>query len=530
MISDNLLYLAIALIAILIIRSLSPRAPQLVAPLPPGPKPLPLVGNLRDLPAPDTEEWVHWLKHKDLYGPLSTINVFGQRLVILNEARLAIDLLDKRSAMYSDRPSMPFAKLAGWGDGVALLEYGKRFHSYRKHMHREIGSKVGVARFNEVQETEVGRFLLRLVDKPQDLVAHARRLAGAVILKIAYGYSIDYDGNDPLVDIAEEAVEQFSLAVQPGTWAVDLLPILKYIPAWFPGAEFQRTAQRFKKHSHALADVPFAFVRRQMKQPGVETSSCLANLLRDGGISAGSQEEVNVKWSSASLYGGGADTTVSTISSFFLTMALFPEVQKRAQDEIDRVVGRSRLPKYADQERLPYVDALVKEALRWHPVGPMGLPHRSTQDDVYNGYLIPKGSIILPNIWAFCHDATEYKNPMTFNPERFLGANPEHDPRDYVFGFGRRICPGRLLANANIFLTIAQSLAVFRIDKMVHDGQEVPIKSQYTPGTISHPVAFEVSIELRDEGYEGIVRSVEERCPRDIGDAEVLRQIVAGSS
>jgi cytochrome P450 len=80
-------------------------------------------------------------------------------------------------------------------------------------------------------------------------------------------------------------------------------------------------------------------------------------------------------------------------------MALFPEVQKRAQDEIDRVVGRGRLPEFTDRENLPYVDAVVKEALRWHPIGPMGLPHRTTADDVYNGYLIPKGSLILPNIW-----------------------------------------------------------------------------------------------------------------------------------
>jgi hypothetical protein len=117
---------------------------------------------------------------------------------------------------------------------------------------------------------------------------------------------------------------------------------------------------------------------------------------------------------------------------------------------------------------------------------------------------------------------------MTFNPSRFLGETPEPDPRNYVFGFGRRICPGRVLADSNIFLTIAQSLAAFRIGKMVRDGEEVPIKSQYTPGTISHPVPFEVSIEVRDQAYEGIVRSVEQWDPRSGDDAEVLRGIVKG--
>ncbi|KAL2803244.1 putative cytochrome P450 oxidoreductase OrdA-like protein [Aspergillus granulosus] len=523
---DHLAYLATGAIVIIIITYVLPKGSQSLVPLPPGPTPLPLVGNLRDLPSPDTEEWLHWLKFKDLYGPISTVHAFGQRLIIINEARLAVELLDKRSAIYSDRPSMPFAKLAGWGDGIALLEYGKRFHAYRKHMHREIGSKLSVARFNPVQETEVCRFLLQLIDRPQDLAGHVRKLAGAVILKIAYGYSIDYCSQDPLVDIAEEAVEQFSLAVRPGTWLVDLLPILKHIPAWVPGAGFQHTAQRFRKFSNALADVPFAFVRQQMQQPAFETSSYLSNLLQDSGIVPGSAEEVNIKWSAASLYGGGADTTVSTILSFFLTMALFPDVQKRAQDEIDRVVGRGRLPGYADRERLPYVDALSKEALRWHPIGPMGLPHRTTEDDIYNGYLIPKGSIVLPNIWGFCHDPTEYKDPMTFNPERFMGETPECDPRKFVFGYGRRICPGRLLADSNIFLTIAQTLAAFRIGKLIRNGREVPIKSQYSPGIISHPLPFEVSIELRDQVYEGIIRDVDKRHPRERNDAETLRQII----
>ena len=82
-----------------------------------------------------------------------------------------------------------------------------------------------------------------------------------------------------------------------------------------------------------------------------------------------------------------------------MAMALFPEAQRKAQEEIDRVVGTDRLPTFEDRENLPYVDALVKEALRWHPVVPMGVPHVTTEDDIYEGYFIPKGSILLPNIW-----------------------------------------------------------------------------------------------------------------------------------
>ncbi|KAL4883962.1 putative cytochrome P450 oxidoreductase OrdA-like protein [Aspergillus karnatakaensis] len=494
-------------------------------PLPPGPPGLPIVGNVRDLPASDSPDWLHWLKHKDLYGPISTVSALGQRLIILNDVQLAIELLNKKSAVHSDRPDMPFALLAGWGDGSAILRYSKRVHAYRKKMYQEIGTKAGVARFQQTQDIEVGRFLLRMLDAPERLTKHARKLAGAVVLKITYGYSIDQEADDPLVDIADEALVNFSISARPGTWLVDSAPFLKYVPAWFPGAGFRRTAKIFRKQTAALADVPYAFVKRQMQQSEFEPSY-VSNLLQESPVVPGSQEETTIRWSAASLYGGGADTTVSTISSFFLAITIFPDVQKRAQEEIDSKIGRSRLPTIDDRDDLPYVDALVKEALRWHPVLPMGLPHRSMADDICNGYLVPKDSVILPNIWAFCHDPSEYKDPMTFNPERFLGATPERDPHSLVFGFGRRICPGRVLADRTVFLAISQSLAAFTIGsnrESEEDGKVVGAHPIFLPGVISHPAPFELSLKLRDPGYEGMIRSVEREHPWQRTHAEILR-------
>lgn len=91
--------------------------------------------------------------------------------------------------------------------------------------------------------------------------------------------------------------------------------------------------------------------------------------------------------------------TVSATYSFFLAMTLHPEVQKKAQDEIDRVVGSDRFPSFSDRANLPYVDAIVKEVLRWNPVAPLSLPHTTIEDDMFEGYYIPKGTIVLANIW-----------------------------------------------------------------------------------------------------------------------------------
>ncbi|KAL4953791.1 cytochrome P450 [Aspergillus filifer] len=508
-------------------------------PLPPGPKPLPVVGNLHDLPPGDEPDWLHWVKHKDLYGPISTVSVLGQRLIILNDAQLAIDLLHKKAGVHSDRPDAPMAVLSGWGNGSVIIRYGPLVTAGRKNMHREIGTQAAVSRFQGTQDLEVRRFLLRVFNDPSQLAQHARKLAVAVILKITYGYEIDQgDGaNDPLVDIADAALLNFSISARPATWAVDLFPALKYIPSWVPGASFQRTAALFRKQTEALSDVPWAFVKRQMQQPSrFHEPSYVSNLLdANPDIDVGSPEETSIRWTAASLYGGAADTTVSTITTFYLAMTLYPDVQKTAQAEIDTIIGRLRLPTTDDREKLPYINALVKEALRWHPVIPMGIPHRAMADDICSGYRIPKDSVILANLWAFTHDENTYQTPSEFNPSRFLGDSPEKDPHTLVFGFGRRICPGRVLADRIIFLAIAQSLAAFEIqpsrlggrDEYAIKDQQQFSRTQFSPGVISHSKPLDVDIKLRDQSYEELVRSVE-RVEWKREHADVLRGLAAG--
>ncbi|KAL4798677.1 cytochrome P450 [Aspergillus venezuelensis] len=530
---------AVGLLGLYALRRILERASSPVSylPLPPGPKPLPVVGNLHDLPAKDEPDWLHWVKHKDFYGPISTVSVLGQRLILLNDAQLAIDLLHKKAGVHSDRPDAPMAVLSGWGNGSAIIRYSPLVTAGRKNMHREIGTQAAVSRFQGTQDIEVRRFLLRVLNGPSQLAQHARKLAGAVILKITYGYEIDQgDGaDDPLVDIADTALVNFSISARPGTWAVDLFPALKYIPSWVPGASFQRTAALFRKQTEALADVPWAFVKRQMNSSSTYNPSYVSNLLdANPGIRVGSPEETSIRWTAASLYGGGADTTVSTIATFYLAMTLFPDVQKTAQAEIDTVIGRSRLPSSDDREKLPYINALVKEALRWHPVIPMGLPHRAMVDDSCNGYLIPKDSVILANLWAFTHDENTYKSPSEFNPSRFLGDSPEKDPHTLVFGFGRRICPGRVLADRTIFLAIAQSLAAFEIqppksggrDEYKTKDQQQFSRTQFSPGVISHSKPFDVDITLRDQAYEDLVRGVE-GVDWKTEHADILRDLAA---
>jgi cytochrome P450 len=124
------------------------------------------------------------------------------------------------------------------------------------------------------------------------------------------------------------------------------------------------------------------------------------------------------------------------VKTFFFAMMMHPLVQRQAQEEADRfVTSENRLPTLHDQASFPYIACILKEVLRWAPASPFGLFHCTAKPDVYKGFLIPAKTAIMANIWAMMHDETVYPEPFSFDPTRFLGSNPQPDPRDYGFGF-----------------------------------------------------------------------------------------------
>ncbi|KAH0839032.1 O-methylsterigmatocystin oxidoreductase [Fonsecaea pedrosoi] len=492
--------------------------------LPPGPTPRFLVGNLPDLPPAGAKEWLHWLKHKELYGPISSLTVLGQTMIIISDQKVAVDLMEKRSASHSSRPKPVFgADMCGWNRILGLMPYSNKSRAYRRALHTVLGTSSAIDPFRPLIELETRRFLLSVLENPQEVLHLIRTQAGSIILKISYGYSIEPKGRDPLVDLAERSLDHFSKACTPGAWLVDVIPVLKYLPDWLPGTEFKRTAREWKATLDTVSELPYKYVQQKLRG-GVAEPSYLSKLLQTEDGSPLSPEAADVaQWSSFSLYAGGADTTVSSMACFVLAMTLNPEVQRKAQAEIDAVVGSSRLPTFSDRESLPYVNALVKEVLRWHPVGPMGVPHLTTKADVYEDYFIPEGSVLIPNIWAMLHDETVYPDPDKFDPSRFLVPNPPPEPRNIAFGFGRRICPGKLFAEATLFSSISAFLAVFNVRKCVENGKEVDPVVDFDTGIISHPKPFKCDIVPRSAIHEKLIRSVEIEHPTpEHGDARYL--------
>lgn len=323
-------------------------------------------------------------------------------------------------------------------------------------------------------------------------------------------------------------MEHLSVAFVPLSWAVDAVPALARLPDGFPCTSFKKTAREWKSTNESAAEIPYSFVCRQMST-GRYRRSYVSNLLAQSiaennhDTKLAADDEEAIKWTAVSLYAAGSDSTVAILSSFFLAMLIFPDAQKKAQEEIDREVGGDRLPTFEDRERLPFVSGVVKESWRWNPVGPMGLAHRADEDIEYDRYLIPKGAYLLPSLWWFLHDPKDYSDPEQYKPERYMAPLNEPDPGDVAFGYGRRSCAGRYFADASVFATVAKTLAMFNIEKAldVH-GKPIEAKLEHIPGMINRPKDFAFRIVPRSAHHSQVLRRVGGEQRFEDSDASLL--------
>lgn len=323
-------------------------------------------------------------------------------------------------------------------------------------------------------------------------------------------------------------MDNLSLAFVPLSWAIDAVPAIEYLPDWFPGTSYRKTARTWKATNEAAAELPYAFVKRQMAlkahQPSYVSDLLQQTMTKKGNnVDLDPIDEEAIKWTAVSLYAAGSDSTVAVMQSVVCALLIFPEVVQKAHEEIDRVVGTDRLPTFEDRKNLPYIDGIVKEAWRWNPVGPMGLAHKSEEDIVYGEFVIPKGAYLLPSLWWFLHDPKDYSDPNTFKPERYLAPLHEPDPSELAFGYGRRSCAGRFFADASVYITVVQMLAVFQINKAKDaQGIEIPVTLDIAAGMVNRPKPYQFKIEPRSQRHVDLLRRIEAEQEPAVGDAHLL--------
>lgn len=404
--------------------------------------------------------------------------------------------------------------LCGFDWPFTLEPYGPTWRRRRKAFHSQFQPQV-VTRYRPMEEKSTHDLLRRLLDQPEEFRCHIRHMAGAETMLIGYGIKVQ-EKDDPYVQLAEEALRCAAACARAGAYLVDVFPIMKYIPAWFPGADFKRQAERWRVFVIGMRDRPYA--DHKTRAAAGDVPDCLATALLetlhrfDDNIKDAPFNDEDIKCTLGTMYSAAADTTVSTLQSFMLAMVLYPAVQAKGQAELDRVCP-GRLPNFDDFDALPYIKAIMLEALRWNPVAPEAIPHHTTENDVYEGYFIQKGSIVIGNTWAILHDETHYPDPFTFNPDRYFRPDGTFDsdvldPCVAAFGYGRRVCPGQWMAQDSMWITIACTLAAFSLDKKKDEaGNVVTPSGEYDNGLLCYPKPFPCEIRPRSEEHATLVKA-----------------------
>ncbi|KAI0654052.1 cytochrome P450 [Cubamyces menziesii] len=460
--------------------------------LPPGPRGIPIVGNVFDVP--QEQPWATFSNLSRRYGDVICISILGQITIVLNSISSVSDLLEKRSSIYSTRPNVfvSISQALDWIWGVVFKLYGDDWRLHRRLLWRFFQPNT-IMQWQSTQTREARHLLLCLLEDSSDLKN--------LIKFVSHGLPATRVGSDfvrLLSDVDSAGSEAFHHLVL-------ILPWLRNIPRWCPGGRWQSQLNRWRQLGQQLLDDPFDAAQDAMSRG--DASPSILNQLLDAvpesqvtGVT-----EVTAKEISAAVFAAGADTTIATMTAFFCAIILYPDVQTRAQEEPDAVVGPDRLPQITDLPSLPYVKAVVKELLRWHSAAPSASLTASRKRMSIGGGGSPAAPL------GILHDPELWPDPDAFLPDRFMkdgSFNDEvFDPANIAFSAGRRTCPGKHYAEASLFINIASVLHTFNIMPAVDErGLPVPVEHKVTTGIVSTVEPFEYSIRPRSEAAEALIR------------------------
>ncbi|KAM5349584.1 hypothetical protein ACJ41O_006089 [Fusarium nematophilum] len=471
--------------------------------LPPGPFPFPIVGN--HFQTPSVRPWIAWEKWAQYYGsPMMTLWIGREPRIILSDAWVASELLEKKADILSSRP-----RFVLMGDVInctttnqTTLEYGDRWRMHRKLMHSAVGTQA-VRGYRSFQADESKILIRDLLVDPDDFELSVERYSVSTASIIGWGRRIDRK-NDYVAQQALAVMETVNFVV-PGVFLVEAIPALTKLPAWlysFPAA--------VRAASAVAARYFYMLTEESLDNKRPAFNKFMMEAQKKHNLT-----DLEVAGLMSNLIGGGVDTTSSTMLSCILAMAYFPEVQQKAHAEMDRVVGDERSPDWADidEGRLPYLAAIVKETLRWRTVTVLaGIPHANHKPLDYQGYHFPAGTNFTGNMWAIHRNPKDFPEPDVFRPERFLGGLERPYPNargSNPFGWGRRQCSGQPLAEQGLLYSLGRMIWAFKIRPGVDDkGREVDLDIfAYTESENTRPEAFKVRFMPRTKKIRELIES-----------------------
>lgn len=350
------------------------------------------------------------------YGDVFYTKIGATDYLWLSSPRAVKDVMDKKSGIFSSRPRLPLAQEVASGNSRQLfMASGPNWRNLRKHSHALL-NQTASNKYRPVQDFESRVVLHDLVTSPEEFYTINRRYSASVIMRVAYGYRIP-SFKDPLITKIYEVLEHLSIMMAPGAFAVESFPALAALPDWMLGSWRTWGKKVFASDSKVYMDL-WEKLKKATDEGTAQDCFCKDFYLNDpkkNGI-----DDLLAAYTCGGLIEAGSETTATTINNWTLAMVLYPDAMHQAQEEIDRVVGAGRLPDWDDEPNLPYVRAMIKETLRWRPVNKFGMYHASTEDSWYDGYFIPKDSVVVLNWWAIHRDPRLHEDPDQFKPSRYL--------------------------------------------------------------------------------------------------------------
>ncbi|KAG1794705.1 cytochrome P450 [Suillus variegatus] len=436
-------------------------------PLPPGPPGRWLLGNTM----PKSYAPFQFARWTEQYGPVFSLKQGHRIFVVIGRHQAAVDIMEKEGANVADRPrSIAVHETLTGGLGPLLEGPGERLRRLRRVLHAGLQPKVAET-YEPIQTRHAKNLVLDILNDPKN-------------------------HQDPEVVAVNKVLARFGQAMKPGAYLVDAYPILRFVPGYLS------QLKAWHKEELALYNEQLDAVRRQMREGTASPSFASFMLEHQKQYQLGDKD---LAYIAGAMFGAGSDTTASAITIMMMAAATHTDVQARVQEELDNVVGRTRLPTFDDQEMLPQVTAFMLESLRWRPVSLGGFPHRAIKDIVWKNYLIPAGATVIGNHWAIANDPEIFPEPHRFNPQRWIddAGRVRSDLRFFAFGFGRRVCPGQHVANRSVFITTALILWAFRLSE--NPGAKIDTLAFSDTANI-HAAPFEICFEQRID--ENMIREL----------------------
>ncbi|XP_015272800.1 PREDICTED: cytochrome P450 2K4-like [Gekko japonicus] len=428
--------------------------------LPPGPRPLPLIGNLHllDLKRPHGT----MLKLSKQYGPVFSFQLGFQKMVVLSGYKTVKEALVNQADAFVDRPKIPVFDDAEHGHGI-VFSNGENWKVMRRFAITTLRDYGMGKKTIEDRIVEECRCLIQKFESFEGKPFETTRIMNAsvanIIASILLGKRYDYE-DSTLIKLLKLVNENVRALGTPSVLLYNMFPALGFLSG---GRKI------ILKNAREMYDFIQATFLEHLKVLDVndQRSFIDAFLIQQ-------QEEKNKNQSNeffhnenlkavvATLFGAGMETTSTTLRWGLLLMMKYPEIQKKVQEEITKVIGSAQ-PRIEHRAKLPYTDAVVHEVQRFGNIAPAGAPHATTADVTLGGYFIPKGTHIIPLLYSVLYDESEWEKPFKFYPEHFLDSEGKFVKRDAFLPFsaGRRVCAGETLARMELFLFFVTLLQRF---------------------------------------------------------------------